>query len=289
MRAASRSIRASRRRRSASCRPPPRSGSTLPFRKECRASVTSGSHTRMPIAPGSTIIWPARPTRPGRAATTRRSRHSPRKSSRRSQRRHFIIPTSPSGFRPTISAPWRARSVTCTRPRSYGRTPAAAYACAARNSLQSRLAASRGSKPMANETVELAAYASGLRYEQLPTPVVERAKQCIADTVATIMFGVDLPWSRIIVDYAKRNGAGGRSYILGAGQVPIHAPSAALANGALAHAFELDNLTQPNSGSHPGATAFTAALAVAQERGIGGRELIAATVAGFEVMIRIGV
>ena len=63
---------------------------------------------------------------------------------------------------------------------------------------------------------------------------------------------------------------------------------AAFANGALAHAFEMDNLTWPNSGVHPGATMFVPALAVAQERGIGGRELLAAFVAGAETMIRIG-
>jgi 2-methylcitrate dehydratase PrpD len=141
---------------------------------------------------------------------------------------------------------------------------------------------------VANETIQLAEYAAGVKYEDLPPAVVQRAKDCIADTVAVILFGYDLPWSRIVVDYAKRNGAGGRSRILGAGEVPVHAPAAALANGAMAHAFEMDNLTQPNSGCHPGATTFTAALALAQERGLSGRETIAATVAGWETMIRIG-
>jgi 2-methylcitrate dehydratase PrpD len=141
---------------------------------------------------------------------------------------------------------------------------------------------------MPHETVQLAEYASALRYEDIPAPVVQRAKDCIADTVATILFGYDLPWSRIVVDYAKRNGGGGRSRILGAGEVPVHAPAAALANGAIAHAFEMDNLTQPNSGSHPGGTTFPAALAVAQERDLSGRETITAVVAGWETMIRIG-
>ena len=68
----------------------------------------------------------------------------------------------------------------------------------------------------------------------------------------------------------------------------MHAPAAALANGALAHAFEMDNLTWPSTGVHPGATLLPAALAVAQEHGQGGRELITAIVAGAEVMIRIG-
>src|SRR5262249_19648423 len=64
--------------------------------------------------------------------------------------------------------------------------------------------------------------------------------------------------------------------------------AAALANGALAHAFEMDNLTWPSTGVHPGATLLASGLAVAQERGMGGRELLTAVVAGAEVMIRIG-
>jgi 2-methylcitrate dehydratase PrpD len=68
----------------------------------------------------------------------------------------------------------------------------------------------------------------------------------------------------------------------------VQAPSAALANGALAHAFELDSLTRPGAGAHPGATVVPPALAIAQERGADGRALIAAFVAGNEVMIRIG-
>src|SRR5207245_11582745 len=76
--------------------------------------------------------------------------------------------------------------------------------------------------------------------------------------------------------------------ILGPDGVGVHAPAAALANGTLAHAFEMDNLTWPSTGVHPGATLLPAALAVAQERGQGGSELITAIVAGAEVMIRIG-
>src|SRR5262249_58809113 len=92
----------------------------------------------------------------------------------------------------------------------------------------------------------------------------------------------------MVIAYAKRYGAGGKSAILGTGGLNVHAPAAALANGALAHAFELDSTTMPNSGSHPSATLFTPALAVAQERGLGGRDLITALVAGGEVMYRIG-
>jgi len=142
---------------------------------------------------------------------------------------------------------------------------------------------------MAEETIQLAEYAAGLRYEDLPAQVVACAKDCIIDTVAACICGSSLPWSRIVIEYAERTGPGGRSRILGRGSA-VQAPSAALANGALAHAFELDALTRPGAGAHPGATVLPPALAVAQQAGVnaGGRALIAAFVAGNEVMIRIG-
>ncbi|HEY2183766.1 MAG TPA: MmgE/PrpD family protein, partial [Xanthobacteraceae bacterium] len=141
---------------------------------------------------------------------------------------------------------------------------------------------------MARETESLADYAAALRYEDIPDDVIERAKQCIADTIAVTIFGSDLPWSRMVARFAERNAPGGDSRILALGGARVHAPAAALANGAFAHAFEMDNLTWPNTGVHPGATLLAPGLAMAQERGNSGRDLIAAVVAGAEVMIRIG-
>src|SRR6202045_1661071 len=141
---------------------------------------------------------------------------------------------------------------------------------------------------MAEETIRLAKFAAALRYEDLPASVVRQAKDCIIDTVAAGICGSALPWSRIVIDYAERTGPRGKCRIPGRGGRSVQAPAAALANGALAHAFELDSLTRPGAGAHPGATGLPPALALAQERGAGGRALIAAFVAGNEVMIRIG-
>jgi 2-methylcitrate dehydratase PrpD len=141
---------------------------------------------------------------------------------------------------------------------------------------------------MKGTTRRLAEYAAAVRYEDLPPTVIQRAKDCITDTVGAIIYGAELPWSKTIIAYARANSAGGNSFILGAGGDPVRAASAALANGALAHAFELDNLTKPGSGVHPGATLVPPALAIAQEHGMSGRDLVTAFVAGAEVMIRIG-
>jgi 2-methylcitrate dehydratase PrpD len=141
---------------------------------------------------------------------------------------------------------------------------------------------------MAKETEFLAQYAAALRYKDVPPDVVARAKQCITDTIAVIMCGYDQPWSRMIARYAETYGGSGKSRVLGSGGARVNAPAAALANGAIAHAFEMDNLTWPNTGVHPGATLLAPALAVAQERGLSGEALITAVIAGAEVMIRIG-
>src|SRR3984885_5972621 len=114
---------------------------------------------------------------------------------------------------------------------------------------------------MSNETVQLARYAAGLRYEDLPAAVVDKAKDIIADTVAACICGADMKWSRIVIDYAEKTGPGGKCKILGGG-TSAQAPAAALANGALGHSFELDSLTRPGAGAHPGATVLPPALAV---------------------------
>jgi 2-methylcitrate dehydratase PrpD len=70
--------------------------------------------------------------------------------------------------------------------------------------------------------------------------------------------------------------------------VAVAAEKAALANGVLAHTLELDSLRKPGAGVHPGAVLVPAALAIAQEEGLGGSALLTAVVAGCEVLFRIG-
>jgi len=139
-----------------------------------------------------------------------------------------------------------------------------------------------------NATQTLARYACDLRYRQLPSEVIERAKACILDTLAVSLYGSTKPWSRTVSDFVFASAAKGRSTIFGA--KPSAPPErAALANGTMAHAFELDNVRQPGAGVHPGATGFLPAFAVAEEQRADGEALLSAFVAGCEVMSRIGV
>jgi 2-methylcitrate dehydratase PrpD len=144
------------------------------------------------------------------------------------------------------------------------------------------------SEPEGNgQTIRLAEYAANLHYEEIPALVIQRAKDCMADAVATILFGAPFPWSQMIIAQARLQGqSGGKSAILSTG-ASVSASAAALAHGAMTHAFEQDNITFPDSGAHPGAALVTSGLAVAQDRGSSGRELLTAIVAGAEVMIRV--
>jgi 2-methylcitrate dehydratase PrpD len=91
----------------------------------------------------------------------------------------------------------------------------------------------------------------------------------------------------MVADYARRYGGAGTSRMIGAPD-RIAAPLAALANGVFAHGFELDSLRKPGAGVHPGAALVPVALALGEESGCSGERVLAAIVAGCEVMFRIG-
>ncbi|MBI3045215.1 MAG: MmgE/PrpD family protein [Betaproteobacteria bacterium] len=133
----------------------------------------------------------------------------------------------------------------------------------------------------------LSEFALALRYEQIPANVIERARSCIIDTIGAAFYGSRLPWSRIVLDFARINGAAGDADVIGAG-IKLRPPFAAMVNGAYAHAFELDSMCQPSVGAHPGASLGTPGLAVAQTFRASGKDLLTAFVAGCEVMYRIG-
>jgi 2-methylcitrate dehydratase PrpD len=145
---------------------------------------------------------------------------------------------------------------------------------------------------MAGETRRLAEFATTLRYDDIPAPVIAITKACLIDAVGVSLFGSSLPWGKSVADFAYHVGgeasAKAASTVLSPDLRRVSAPAAALANGTFAHSFEFDNLRQPSVGVHPGSTASLAALAVAEEFGASGRDLITALVAGNECMLRTG-
>jgi 2-methylcitrate dehydratase PrpD len=143
-------------------------------------------------------------------------------------------------------------------------------------------------KASMNATQRLARFAVDLNYRRIPTEVIDRAKACILDTLAVSLYGSTKPWSRTVTGMVRDLGIRGRSTVLGE-RWKSQPAQATLANGAMAHAFELDNVRQPGAGVHPGATAFIPAFAMAEEKKADGKALLVAFVAACEVVSRIGV
>jgi 2-methylcitrate dehydratase PrpD len=131
-------------------------------------------------------------------------------------------------------------------------------------------------------------FASALRYAALPDHVVRLAKYCLIDAIGCAIFGKRFPWSQIVLAQAVGTGSLGPCTIPGIASVRFDPSKAALVLGAMAHAFELDSLSKPGAGVHPGATVALPALAVAQAQDASGRDLITAIVAGCEILFRIG-
>ncbi|MCL4744147.1 MAG: MmgE/PrpD family protein [Burkholderiaceae bacterium] len=127
--------------------------------------------------------------------------------------------------------------------------------------------------------------AKALRYDALPTPVVDKIKDLTLDTLGVALGSASLDFGVATRELMRSwNSAGGASAIGESRRAPPHA--AALVNGVLAHGQDFDD-THTESVTHPSACVIPAALAVAESRGASGRDAIVTMAAGFESMIRL--
>ena len=136
-------------------------------------------------------------------------------------------------------------------------------------------------------TRELVSFLSALRFDDLPDEVVERTKELFLDWVASALAGKNARPVHIFEQFAETMGpAEGPSEILPSRR-RISPLFAALVNGAASHVVEQDDLHNA-SVFHPATVVFPAALAAAQHTGASGRDLITASVAGYETGVRVG-
>lgn len=121
---------------------------------------------------------------------------------------------------------------------------------------------------------------------ELATELVERAKTHIIDTLAVGLVGARAPSSQAIYRAVAAGSPRPEATIFGQGRI-ASAPDAALANGASAHALELDD-DHRLATLHPGAVVVPAALAAAESTNAPGATLVRSVVFGYEVMCRVG-
>ncbi|PWY41495.1 2-methylcitrate dehydratase [Achromobacter sp. RW408] len=132
----------------------------------------------------------------------------------------------------------------------------------------------------------LSAFADKIQQEPLPTEVSRHAKRALIDWYAAAYPGASDPAVGILRSLLLDEPACDVADLVAGGQAT--ARSAALVNGAAAHAAELDD-SYRDAMYHPGAATIAAALAACQEQGLSGERLLKAIVTGYEVSTRIGV
>ena len=123
----------------------------------------------------------------------------------------------------------------------------------------------------------------GLSYDELPEDVVTVARHCVLDWFGCAVAGSRQPAAEILRDlFGQRTG---NSTVIGSG-LKLEAPTAALLNGTAGHLLDYDD-TGALVGCHSTAPVLPAALALAEELGSSGPDLMMALITGVEVEGRI--
>jgi 2-methylcitrate dehydratase PrpD len=134
-------------------------------------------------------------------------------------------------------------------------------------------------------SLELARWFAALDRRSLPAPQRELAALRVLDTVGLLLGGAGTEAASIARTYAQRQG-GGRAAIVASGQSAT-AGWAAFANGVAAHCWDFDD-TFPDSVVHPGSIVVPTALAIGEEVGASGADVLIAIAGGYEIAARLG-
>ncbi|MDO9437247.1 MmgE/PrpD family protein [Hydrogenophaga sp.] len=144
-----------------------------------------------------------------------------------------------------------------------------------------------GSPP--SYTQQLADFAVNLKLSDVPADTIARAKSVMLDGLGCGLFGVHLPWTRILAKLVNSTEPqGGRASIWGTDQTASPF-SAALINGTMIQGYELDDANPASI--HSCAAVLPAVMAAVEHVGaqsISGEKLLTAVIAGFEVGPRVG-
>ncbi len=127
----------------------------------------------------------------------------------------------------------------------------------------------------------------GTRYDKLPSEVILQSKRRILDLVGVSLAGYKLmEFPQLVVNYVVSLGGIPEATIIQT-KKKFPAINAALANGACAHALDMDD-GHRFAALHPAVAVVPAAIAAAEMVEASTRELITGIVVGYEVMIHLG-
>jgi len=132
----------------------------------------------------------------------------------------------------------------------------------------------------------LSAFAADTDFGTLPEDVIYYSKRFIMDVVGCILGGKTEKSSQIIAEVVRSWGGHPESTVIGY-DFKTSCANAALANGTIGHALELDDDHRVGT-QHPAVQTFPTVLAVGERVRASGEECITAFAIGCESAIRIG-
>src|SRR2546425_10046989 len=133
---------------------------------------------------------------------------------------------------------------------------------------------------------ELARFVTGTSVDALPPLAVERARMVIASTIASAAMGVDIVSSRIIRELAMERGGAEQATLWFDGGRRLPIADAARVNAVMSDAAASDD-SDLRSIAHIGTIVSTTSIAMAEQTGADGRDVLAAMVYGYEIAGRI--
>src|SRR5687768_10097177 len=118
-------------------------------------------------------------------------------------------------------------------------------------------------------TEQLAAHTAAVRFSDIPSEAIEKAKDCILDQIGVELIGSTLEWNKIAYRYVSEMGGRGESTIVNYG-TKTPALDAAFVNATFGQGCELDDVGFA-AGGHPGAATVPVALALGEKQRSSGK------------------
>lgn len=137
-----------------------------------------------------------------------------------------------------------------------------------------------------NYAILLAERYSNLRYKELTSNAIQKAKECIIDYLSCTYAGLSYESSRIVREFALENYARGKCTVIGSKKKLVPA-GACLINSTTGHTAELDDGSR-EGGGHVGVTVIPVALAMAESSGLRGKDVLRAIIIGYDTFIKVG-
>jgi 2-methylcitrate dehydratase PrpD len=134
----------------------------------------------------------------------------------------------------------------------------------------------------------LAEWALDLKLRDIDPAVILRVKLHLLDQIGAQVSCRNLPTPRLTREYMSKFGVAGVSSVLGTRQ-RLDAECAGFVNGTAGSSFEIDDYGGNGAYAHPGCVVVPGALAVGEASRATGADMLRATAAGFETVMRLAV